>query len=440
MAHPAQKQSVVPPKDFKWADRPTLISWWRLLRQAPISRELLQHPFTIDLFFTTTLWIILVPAVGGSFSGGVLETITIVPLALRRVHPVASFTAVSLGLAVNALLFLADVGASSGMLIFPLALYSLAKHSKQRKVRLTGLGVAALGSVFVVFNTQEFGGPSVLTFVTVTPIFFMFCTTFWFAGQVGRQRIEAVQLLAAQNGALRREQKQREAMAAQSERVSIAREMHDVVAHSLAVIVVQADGALFVADNSPTWTPNQSRQALENIAATAREALAETRSLVQVLRNDADSNGHESMAFRPTVGLSHLSELIERLHDAGVEVHSTQIGPLATLERNIDLAAYRIIQEALTNVLKHSGPQSVVNVNIVMSDDITISVIDDGAGKVASPTNSTGGSGIIGMNERAKAVGGTVTAKPTEHQGFEVRATLPLTPTHVASEPESTHD
>ena len=194
---------------------------------------------------------------------------------------------------------------------------------------------------------------------------------------------------------------------ASEERLAIARELHDVLAHSVSLISVHAGVALHLLDTDPA----SARTSLETIRDASRDTLAELRSTVGTLRSDAP--------LRPAPGLDALPSLVAGVESTGLVVRSTLSGCPRDLPAAVDLALYRIVQEALTNVTRHAGATRAV-VDVAFSpDDVTVTVTDDGRGGAAVP-----GNGLTGMQERAAALGGTLTAGPLE-RGFEVRGVLP---------------
>jgi len=209
-----------------------------------------------------------------------------------------------------------------------------------------------------------------------------------------------------------------------AERLRIARELHDVLAHSIATINVQAGVAAHVLPEHP----EHAAQALRTIKATSKEALRELRGILGLLR-EAD----EVELREPAPGLSQLDRLIDATSHAGVPTHLAIAGERRPLPATVDLAAYRIVQESLTNVLRHAGGASAVVAIAYADDEMTVSVDDDGRGpEGGSPaTNGHGpkahGHGILGMRERAHAIGGELEAGPREHGGFRVHARLPVT-------------
>jgi signal transduction histidine kinase len=202
---------------------------------------------------------------------------------------------------------------------------------------------------------------------------------------------------------------------ASEERLQIARELHDVLAHNISLINVQAGVALHLIDERP----EQARTALAAIKDASNEALSELRSVLDVLRR-----GYEDPPRSPTLGLARIDDLVERTQVAGLSVSKSVEGVPRPLPAEVDLAAFRIVQEALTNVTRHAGGASAT-VRVGFEEDaLTIQVDDDGRGMPA--TVSGGGRGIRGMGERAAALGGEVEVGPRNGGGFRVMARLPL--------------
>jgi signal transduction histidine kinase len=195
------------------------------------------------------------------------------------------------------------------------------------------------------------------------------------------------------------------------ERLRIARDLHDVLAHNISLINVQAGVALHLIDEQPA----QARTALANIKIASREALQELRSALDALRY-----GDERATRTPAPGLADLGGLVDAVRSGGLDVRTDVSPTLGTLPKPVDLAAYRIVQEALTNVRRHSGAHTTT-VRIRDGEQLTIEVLDDGRGGEAGD-----GNGIVGMRERAAALGGTLDAGPRAGGGFGVTARLPL--------------
>jgi signal transduction histidine kinase len=202
---------------------------------------------------------------------------------------------------------------------------------------------------------------------------------------------------------------------ASEERLRIARELHDVLAHNISLINVQAGVALHLMDEQP----EQARTALAAIKEASKDALGELRSVLDVLRQAG-----EAPPRSPTAGLADLDGLVAGAEAAGLTVRTRTEGTPRPLAPSVDLAGYRIVQEALTNVTRHAGP-ATATVRIAYGDnDVTVEVLDDGRGTAATGLGG-GGNGIPGMRERAAALGGELEAGPRDGGGFAVRARLP---------------
>lgn len=201
------------------------------------------------------------------------------------------------------------------------------------------------------------------------------------------------------------------------ERMQIARELHDVVAHHMSIIAVQANLGRYVADSDPAT----ARQTLEVIADTSHQALAEMRRLLSVLRLEA---GEESL-YTSAPGLRHLPSLVERMSRAGLRIELQVRGPARDLPSGLDLCVYRIVQESLTNTLKHAGRAQVGVVLDYTPATVSVRVRDDGARAAGLPPDD-GGHGLIGMTERVKLYHGSIITGRRPQGGYEVIATFPL--------------
>jgi signal transduction histidine kinase len=211
-----------------------------------------------------------------------------------------------------------------------------------------------------------------------------------------------------------RARRQEEIARAGQERLRIARELHDVLAHNVSLINVQAGTALHLLDKQP----ERARPALEAIKEASSETLREVRSVLGILRGPGEEPPRE-----PTAGTAGVEELISRTAAAGIPVASEVRGEPRPLPASVDLAVYRILQEALTNVARHAQPASATVRLTFADDDVTLEVEDDGAGNGAAPE---AGNGIAGMRERVVALGGDFSAGPRGDSGFRVAARLPL--------------
>lgn len=248
-----------------------------------------------------------------------------------------------------------------------------------------------------------------------------FCTTMWGAGWlVARRGRQAAQ------SALRAEQVEREQLAATGralteERARIAREMHDVVSHGLSVVVVQAQAARGALADRETAEVERHLDAVEG---TAREALGEMRRMLGLLQVESPP-GVDDALEPPTPGVRNVAQLVARARAAGVDVEVADPLPEQPLPAGLDLAVYRVAQEALTNVVKHAPGARVALSIAYCGGEVVVDVHDDGGGRVAvAPAGA--GHGLVGMRERVTLYGGTVQAAPTATGGFRVRAVVPV--------------
>jgi signal transduction histidine kinase len=239
----------------------------------------------------------------------------------------------------------------------------------------------------------------------------------WAMGDQVRAARERLERDLERTEQLAREQEANARIGTLAERQRIARELHDVVAHGLSVMIVQADGALY----AEAEHPEAPREALAVIASTGRESLGEMRRLLGVLRDDPDA-----AEPAPQPGLATLPALIERFRDSGLDVAWTEEGTIPALPPAVGVTAYRVVQESLTNVLHHAGPTHV-EVGIVLNDDTLKLVVNNDPG--ARPPRSAGatqGLGLLGMRERVGMLEGRMSAGPTPEGGFRVRVEIPV--------------
>ncbi|MGW7520055.1 sensor histidine kinase [Streptomyces sp. NPDC054796] len=264
-------------------------------------------------------------------------------------------------------------------------------------------------------------------FLTVT--FFLA----WVLGDSIRTRRAYYAQLEERATRLEKEREAHAKIAAAAERARIARELHDVVAHNVSVMVVQADGAAYVLDTAP----EQTKQALETISGTGRQALAEMRRLLGVLRSGEGSTrgARDRSEYVPQPGMEQLAELVDQVRGAGLMVDFTIEGTPRPLPSSVELTAYRIVQEALTNSRKHGGPDVGASVRLRYGDDeLSLLAEDDGRGAQRELYEDGGadglGHGLIGMRERVGMVGGSLEAGPRPGGGFRINAVLPLKVAH----------
>jgi signal transduction histidine kinase len=250
----------------------------------------------------------------------------------------------------------------------------------------------------------------------------------WVLGDSIRTRRAYLAQLEERAARLEKEREAQAKVAVAAERARIARELHDVVAHNVSVMVVQADGAAYVMDAAP----EQARKALETISGTGRQALAEMRRLLGVLRT---GEHQESGEYVPQPDVEQLDDLIEQCRTSGLPVDFKVEGTPRPLPSGVELTAYRIVQEALTNTRKHGGPNAGASVRLVYFDDgLGLLVEDDGKGAPHELYEEGGadgqGHGLIGMRERVGMVGGTLDAGPRPGGGFRISVLLPLKSAH----------
>ncbi|MFE2108779.1 sensor histidine kinase [Kitasatospora sp. NPDC059463] len=270
----------------------------------------------------------------------------------------------------------------------------------------------------------EYSLPEALFFAGMMTTPFILC---WAWGRLTRVRRAYLVELEDRAARLERERDAQAKVAVAAERARIARELHDVVAHNVSVMIVQADGAAYVLDNSP----QQAKEALGTIASTGRQALVEMRRLLGVLRT-ADTKGEE---YVPQPGVEELPELLDQVRTAGLQVDFATSGDPRELPRGVELTVYRIVQEALTNVRKHGGPDVHARVAVDFGErELAVLVEDDGRGSTDEQLAAGGtdgqGHGLIGMRERVGMVSGSLDVGPRPGGGFRIRAVLPLKAAH----------
>jgi signal transduction histidine kinase len=331
------------------------------------------------------------------------------PLALRRRAPLLGWTIIWAGISLQALITGNSPEGLELMFVLAVGSYSVGAHSTLRRA-LAGLAVTAAGAV--VYGQANHDIMSGNTGNEWSAAFFATAIlAAWLAGVFVRSRREAV-AQAARTAAAERQAER----AVADERARMARELHDIVSHNLSVVVLQAAGAQAAGgtDTGPT---------LQKIERSGRQALVEMRRLLGVLRQpDEPAAGPE---LSPQPGVAELAALAEGVRAAGLPVVLVIDGDPDQLPAAVDISAYRIVQEALTNVLKHAGRASAQVSVRCGADEVFIEVTDDGAGpQPAGPAG--GGHGLAGMRERVALFGGELAAGPEPGGGFAVRARLPL--------------
>jgi signal transduction histidine kinase len=297
----------------------------------------------------------------------------------------------------------------STFIILLVAFYSAAVYGEGRRA-VIGAAIAFVMEILIIDLPRLLAGVNPGNFIPAWSLYLML----WFVGRTVRQRrLQALQLEdRAARLEIEREEKVRFAVA--EERSRISRELHDVVAHSVSVMVVQAQAAQRLLEGEQ----REARQALGSIETTGRQALTEMRRLLGILRRT-----EAELALAPQPSLSQLDALIEQLRASGLPVELRIEGEAKPLPPGVDLSAYRIVQEALTNSLKHAGPSHAQVVIHYLADELELEITDDGTG---NGEGGGAGQGLIGMQERVTLYGGVFQSGRRESGGYSVRARLPL--------------
>jgi signal transduction histidine kinase len=382
----------------------------RLATRSPFERDvliaaLLTSLLVLDVFFNTyvraalPLELLAVLAVG-------------VALALRRRLPWIALGLFAAVLVLKGAVLLTPARSVVTVLALVLMAWTQGRERPRREAMaglLVLLAAILLVNVFTAEDVEDY-------FFTV--LLFGFLP--WLAGRTVRNRAELTRTLAERAAGLEARREEDAARAVQDERRRIARELHDVVAHSMSVMVIHAGAGRRLAEQDP----DAAVECAERIERLGREALGEMRRLVGVM-----GDGEERGATRaPQPGLDGLQDLVGRARAAGLPTELRVDGERRPLPTGADLAAYRIVQEALTNCLKHAGAAHA-RVSVAWGEQhLILAVSDDGRGPGASPDDTGGGHGLVGMRERAALYGGEVVTGAAPDGGFVVRARLPLEP------------
>ena len=335
--------------------------------------------------------------------------VTELPLALalawRRRRPLLVLAIVSVATGLEWSLGVSVAQPLVPLLALVIAMYSVAVNEPLRRAVL-GFVLVNAGIAVALVHIRGHSDVTVGSFAFGTII----CGGAWTAGLVVRSRTQRA-------GALERETERLEAeraAAVADERARIARELHDVIAHSVSVMVVQAEAAQEVLKRSP----ERAVEPLQAVQDTGRQAMVEMSRLVGLLRDQG-----EEIGLAPQPGLADLNALLDQVRDAGLPVQMHVEGRYRQLPLGVDLSAYRVVQEALTNALKHAGPARAEVTVRYARDALELEVSDDGPG---SGNGHVGGHGLVGMRERIKVFGGDLQTGPRPEGGFAVRARLPL--------------
>ena len=332
------------------------------------------------------------------------------PIAVRNVFPLAALTVSVTGISLH--IGLGYQGVPTGTFAALVILYSAASLTDTRQALLAALITAA--GIAVYFTTDR-GDPGLVAALTTSATY----AAAWGVGFYLRSRREYTSVVEERASLLERQREVRAREAVADERARIARELHDMVGHALNLIVIQAGGAQRVFQSKPEL----ARDSLGSIESTARHALTDMERMLGILRATEAEGGDLS----PQPGLGDVERLAAEVTKAGLPVKVTIEGTPAALPSSIDLTAYRIIQEALTNALKHAGPAHAQVAVQHHADEIELDITDDGAGRPDDGVpRDGGGRGLIGMRERVALFGGDLQVGPRPEGGYRVHVRLPL--------------
>jgi signal transduction histidine kinase len=394
------------------------VTW--LLRQLERLRAL--NPLAVDATLAVLIFVVGVATVftqdvePGMVEPTALAVVTTLmvsaPVAIRRRAPLLALAVGSVGILLH---IVADwpEGFLPGTMM--LLTYTVAAWDTPRRA-VAGLAIIWATLIFLGFTDTP--GLDTIGVAGNIAIF----TVWWTIGIALRARRQTLEARVREAEERANVERQSAARALAEERLRIAQELHDVVAHSMSVIAVQAGVGAHVLDDRP----DQARAALEAISATSRGTLTEMRRLLGVLRDDEGERSHA-----PAPGLADLPQLVDDVRAAGVPVSLTVTGERTCEAPNsgVELSAYRVVQEALTNVIKHAGAPTHVDVTVRHDPgELAVEIVDDGRGAAAgfAPNGSTrGGHGHVGMRERVELWGGDLVVGPIPGGGYRVRARLP---------------
>jgi signal transduction histidine kinase len=382
-----------------------------------MTSALRRRPFLVDSLLVAVLLLAAAfeyryPGDDGHHAGAFalnfpLTVVGIVPLAWRRRAPVVTYLVGYAAVIVPSLFVAHTLFAYSGSLPSAFFLATVARHCNRRVARWALLGPPLLVLAYDIHVPQARDAQDLITAIFVYGVA-------WIAGRGLRRASERKAALDQALADLTREQEQRQRLAVLNERARLARELHDVVAHAVALMLVQA-GAARLALDTDVDAFHEGVLAVERIG---REATADLRRLLGLMRADAPGD-----ILQSAPGVGDIRTLADQMTDAGLEVELNMTGPPPQLSPSLDLSVYRVLQEALTNVLKHAGPTNV-RVLLDYTGPIGIDVVDAGP-RTQRPTPAPSGHGLVGMRERVALFGGRVTAQP-QGPGFAVHIELPL--------------
>jgi signal transduction histidine kinase len=336
-----------------------------------------------------------------ALEGALLSLAAVVALAFRRRWPFAV-------LAVTVLVVVAMPGGSLVPLTVGITLYTIGATRSWEATAAAVAFIAAVGLVYIAAGGPDFGYSDLTA--TILP-----CALVAGLGLYVGSRRDRIAALHERAERLERERELLAQRAVADERVRIAQELHDVVGHNVSLIVVQAQAL------GATAGDERVKEATDGIADLGRAAMAEMHRTLKLLR----ANQEEGAWLAPQPGLADLDGLLERSRAAGLRIDLAVEGEPRQLSQGVDLSAFRIVQEALTNVVKHAGRAHTTVLLGYRADALELTITDRGGGARLQPNGAGGGHGLVGMRERAALYGGILTAGPRGDDGFEVHARLP---------------
>lgn len=387
-----------------------------------VDRWIRENPYRVDLILGLGIWLFfglgsfLLAGYGtNGFALLIIGSAQTLPLIWRRKH--LGFAAAII-VAAHLIQLVVHTDFLPSQISVPIVIYTLAAYGKRWQSiagMITGfLGAFLMSSKLVILGGNWSISGWLISFLGLA----LTIMVSWTFGDLARTRRIATQTLEDRARRLEIERQQERDLAAADERSHIAREMHDIVAHSLSVIITQADGARYASEHDPEI----ARETLATISNTGRGSLREMRRLLGVLRND------EEASTRPLPTLADVEDLLESTRKTGLDIEYQPTGtPRRELPAGAELTAYRAIQEALTNVVKHAGPSARCSVELAWDNrglKMTISDNGRGAGALGS---SDSGQGLRGMQERVSLYDGSVEAAPQNGGGFRVTVFIPYT-------------
>ena len=381
-------------------------------RQAGLDALIAAGTLTLALVSRLVIPPDIVAAFSREFDGLQLFLIILmtVPLVLRRVYPAPVFFVILAAWVIERALNYPETLAWTGLVI---AFYTIgAELSRRSSLRIGGLTALFIlgGTGIGVATLETISGFSLVTtmIITVTPLL---------VGREIREQRHRVDDMRERVERAERDREEKAYRAVADERTRIARELHDVVAHQMTVMTLQADGARRIADGSDPRVV----KALETISDTGHSALTEMRRMVGLLRAPEEASETE-----PLPRLAEVEQLVERVRAAGVSVGLEIEGDVRRLPDGTELSAYRIVQESLTNSVRHGGPDVTATVAIEYKEDhLNLLILDDGRGASAESGDEVG-HGIVGMRERITVLGGEFSAGPRTGGGYQVHAIIPI--------------